>query len=621
MQTLHCVIAMTLIATAGCATRPFGADRVTTRKSYNQVEHNAINSGKPSAATKSLLHRYNLDELAATRADEAVRKLHPIAVSTGDRDLLFALAELSYAAGEQIRASLKAWDPRDAREFYLGSAVYAYLFLFSDGNTAKADAFDRRFRIACDLYNYGLGAALTDRRATNAVAKLQSEKRALPVGEIELQVDASHFPWPLEVADRFLVADQFQVRGLSVRNREAGLGAPLVAVSRVDESLRLRRAFPATVFLRLQGSLSDLSSNNVSGSLELYAGFDDDMVEVAGTKVPLERDLTTPAALVLSQSFAWKVEYLQFLKPGEAIKSQLIPSEPYAPGKIPLVFVHGTFSSPVWWAEMINTLRADPELRKRYQIWQFIYSSSKPVVVSAVELRDALAERINMIDPEGKDAALRQMVLVGHSQGGLLCKLAVTDTGDKLWTVFSDKRPEELDLTTNQLAMVQRYCFLEALPFVNRVIFISTPHRGSFMAKNFVRNLVRRLITAPSTMVQKSKELVVGVDESKLPPVLSTGKMPTSLDGMAPDNPFALALADIPPASFVTAHSIVAIDGDEEPPAGDDGVVAYTSAHVDYVESEFIVRSYHSCQDKPETIEEVRRILHLHLQSVPPAGN
>jgi pimeloyl-ACP methyl ester carboxylesterase len=616
-RMLNVAVLLLLIIAAGCATRPVGADRVTTRTAYEQVDQNAINSGKPSTATVSLLHRYNLDALAAKHADEAVRKLHELAVETGDRDLLFALAELSYVAGDQIRTSLKAWDPRDAREFYLGSAVYAYLYLFGDGNGAKPDAFDRRFRVGCDLYNYGLGWGLTERRGTNAIAELKDGLRRLPVGEIDLHLDATHFPWPLDVAEGFLIADQFVVRGLSVRNRDPGIGAPLIAVGHKTEELRLRRAFPATVFLRLHGSLAEISSGNSRGDLELYAGYDDTTIEVAGEKVPLENDLTAPAALMLNQSFAWKVERLQFLRPGEGLKSQLLASEPYRPGKIPLVFVHGTFSSPVWWAEMVNTLRADPEIRSHYQIWQFLYSSSKPVVVSAVELRDALTERLKKLDPEGKDPALRDMVLVGHSQGGLLCKLCVTDTGDKLWRVFSDKQPEELNLSTNQLAMVRRYCFFQALPFVKRVIFICTPHRGSFMAKRFVRNLVRRLISAPSSMVQKSKELFAGTDESKLPSILSSKKMPTSLDGMAPDNPFALALAEIPPAPGITAHSIIAIDGNEQPPDGDDGVVKYTSAHVDYAESEFIVRSFHSCQDKPETIEEVRRILHEHLDSLP----
>ena len=54
--------------------------------------------------------------------------------------------------------------------------------------------------------------------------------------------------------------------------------------------------------------------------------------------------------------------------------------------------------------------------------------------------------------------------------------------------------------------------------------------------------------------------------------------------------------------------------GNDQPPNGADGVVKYTSAHVDYAESEFIVRSGHSCQDNPLTIEEVRRILLENLE-------
>jgi hypothetical protein len=41
-------------------------------------------------------------------------------------------------------------------------------------------------------------------------------------------------------------------------------------------------------------------------------------------------------------------------------------------------------------------------------------------------------------------------------------------------------------------------------------------------------------------------------------------------------------------------------------------VVAYSSAHIDGVESELVVRSPHSVQGKPEAIAEVRRILRLH---------
>jgi hypothetical protein len=80
----------------------------------------------------SLLHRFDLDRLALQHPDEAVRQLHQKALATGERAILFALAELSYVAGVHVNRSLKAWDPRDARDYYLGSAVYAYLFLFGE---------------------------------------------------------------------------------------------------------------------------------------------------------------------------------------------------------------------------------------------------------------------------------------------------------------------------------------------------------------------------------------------------------------------------------------------------------------------------------------------------------
>jgi hypothetical protein len=91
------------------------------------------------------------------------------------------------------------------------------------------------------------------------------------------------------------------------------------------------------------------------------------------------------------------------------------------------------------------------------------------------------------------------------------------------------------------------------------------------------------------------------------------GRIPTSLDGMSPKNPGLLAMAEIPVVPEIKAHSIIPVCGQGDFRTGRDGVVSYQSAHVDNVESEFIVRSVHSCQNEPATIEEVRRILRQHL--------
>ena len=72
----------------------------------------------------------------------------------------------------------------------------------------------------------------------------------------------------------------------------------------------------------------------------------------------------------------------------------------------------------------------------------------------------------------------------------------------------------------------------------------------------------------------------------------------------------------MPLGNGIKGHSIIAINSNKKPPEGDDGVVEYKSAHVDYVESEFIVRSGHSSQSHPLVIVEIRRILLKHLKSI-----
>jgi hypothetical protein len=206
--------------------------------------------------------------------------------------------------------------------------------------------------------------------------------------------------------------------------------------------------------------------------------------------------------------------------------------------------------------------------------------------------------------------------VIGHSQGGLLTKLTATDTGDRiLAAMLKTNNLDSLKLTAEQQARLRRYTCFEALPFVKRVVFISTPHRGSYLAGNFARSLARKFITLPSKVVSASKELAGLTEKLDVPKDLRG--TPTSLDSMSPRNPVILALAEIPLAPGVKGHSIIAVTCQGDFHNGKDGLVAYKSAHVDYVESEFIVRGPHSCQGMPPTIEEVRRILHEHLSTLP----
>ena len=159
--------------------------------------------------------------------------------------------------------------------------------------------------------------------------------------------------------------------------------------------------------------------------------------------------------------------------------------------------------------------------------------------------------------------------------------------------------------------LLQRTMFFEPVPFVTRVVYIATPHGGSFRATGFVRRLVRRVVTVPSTL-GKSVAEIIEQNPGRLAREIDD-ELPTSVDNMRPGHRFLRALSACAPAPGVTAHSIIAARGTGTRLDGSDGVVTYRSAHLEGVASEKVVRWGHSVQSHPETILEVRRILREHL--------
>jgi pimeloyl-ACP methyl ester carboxylesterase len=594
-----------LLALAGCTT-PIGADKVSPQTAYQNLNQNALNSSRCSADTLRVLYRYDLDRAFARNPDATLIKLQEIACTDDRRDLLYALSELNYRNADRERRSVKPGVAGRARDSYFASAIYAYLYLVGTGSGGAPNPFDLRFRTAGDLYNRGLALGLLTN--TNALVEMKSGPRQTPPGVVAVQFTQPGFPWNLDLIKEFYSADEFVVRGLSTRNRDSGLGAPLIAVSKKVGKYQEQLHAPATVFLRVSGDVRDWSAGRLTARLELYSAFDATQVEVNGRTVPLQNDTTAPIALGLNNNAVWQLGLAQFFSADLQDKTGIRRIEPYTPGQIPVVFVHGTASSPVWWAEMWNTLNADPVLRKRYQFWMFNYASGNPITYTAGILRQDLLDEIKTMDPDGKDPALQHMVIIGHSQGGLLAKLTATDTGDQLWQLISKTNIDDLNVDPKTRELLRNNFFFKALPCVSRVIFIATPHRGSYQNTLFVQKLLTRFMKFNSELVDASASLLKLKDTIQLPASVRNG-VPSSLTGMATDNPFMLTLADIPVAPGIKCNSIIAIQGNDQPPKGADGVVKYTSAHVDYAESEFIVRSGHSCQGNPLTIEEVRRIL------------
>ncbi|MGZ3300052.1 MAG: alpha/beta fold hydrolase [Isosphaeraceae bacterium] len=290
----------------------------------------------------------------------------------------------------------------------------------------------------------------------------------------------------------------------------------------------------------------------------------------------------------------------------------LSPVRPYVRGKIPVVLIHGLWSSPRSWASMIEGLQADPILRENYQFWTFGYPTGEPVLYSASVLRRALLQARERYDPDGSDPAFDRMVLIGHSLGGLLAKLMAQDSRSRLWETVSARPADRLDGPAEARELLRRAFLFKPLPGVRRIIFIATPHRGSRLDRGAIHALGSRLIRHVDPL-QRAYETVLASNGPDFFLDAFREGLPTSVDQLTWEHPRLLALGDLGIDPAVEYHSIIADHRDPPRDGGTDGVVPYASAHLDGAASELLVHGGHLCQDHPLVIRECRRILTEHL--------
>jgi pimeloyl-ACP methyl ester carboxylesterase len=606
-------IALALIAlfASGCAT-PVGVSRLNEQAAHRKLNANVLSAGKPSAHSTQILERSKLGQRYKKEPQAVLAELNSGLGKPDEHDRLFALSELSFAHAESSHN----------QSYFLASAAYAYAFLFPADPADAPGPYDPRLRLAVDLYNRGiaLGLATKDGKEVD----LSERHLSLPFGSLSLTADSAGFNYAGNHLTKFVSLADLKVRGLRNVYRKAGIGAALSArVERAPNDTGSRwipptAKVPITAFVRFDDPRRAMSDGRLHGTVELYDEDRTTVVHVGSYSVPLESDLSAAIAYRLEGSPVWDFEIAGFrrgdfssLGVGNYGDSSggLFVLHPYHPNMIPVVLVHGTASSPARWAEMANELLGDPAIGSRYQIWGFIYNSGNPIALSAVRLRESLQAFRKDIDPEGKDPALDQMVVIGHSQGGLLTKMTVVDSGTRFWDNFSKVPFDEADLKPETRDLLTRALFVEPLPFVKRVIFIATPHRGSFLASNPIAKFANKFINLPGGLAKAAVEVAKFRQPSLLGAPLT---IPTALDNMNASNPFLKTLASLPIAAGVHVNSIIAVKGTGPIADGNDGVVEYKSAHIDGVESERVVNSGHSTQGTPETIEEVRRILYEH---------
>lgn len=616
---LLCVLmAALLVLLAGCA--GVTIKQVPISQRYDALDRSAINSDRPSELTLAFLKQRDLDEQWKNDPDGLIAALDAKYQVDPGPGTLFALIELTH-----LQAKRYAAQPEQAAALDLSCAVYSYLFLF-DPKAAPDMGYQRpNARLAAKFHNRSLSRYLLYARLAG-IRFSPGQTLALAAGSLELKDREYGLPFAPEELSSYYLAYEYAVSGLDVTYAVPGLGVPLILVREAGTAAdarpedrflsRLRQVLAGTLFLRIETEPGPGRGGRrvYRSRLELYDPMRVSTVSVDGMTVPLETDTSTPLAWMAAHSPP--PQGIKGLMDPQALKSTqgLYMLQPYQKDKIPVVFVHGLISSPMTWLPMVNGLMGDPKLRERYQFWYFSYPTGNPVLYSSMLLRQALLSAKAAFDPDGTNPAFNNMLIVGHSMGGLLTKSMVQDSEDRLWDVITKTPLNQLSLPPDVKELVERMLFYKPLPFVTEAVFISTPHRGSEMALGTIGKIGKALVTLPFTLVKASATLFTSLGRHGV--TLPIAGAPTGIDGLSPKNPLLTLTASMPVA--VPYHSIIGNEDKAGVAGGTDGVVPYWSSHLDAAQSELIVKSGHGAHEHPLAIREVRRIMleHLHGSDV-----
>lgn len=454
------------------------------------------------------------------------------------------------------------------------------------------------------------GALTLYNQATGKLVERLEESGNLPWGRTVALGHGSALRGKLEPGNvatnrRFVNVGSLEFKGryATVQARREGLGAPLVAISPSNpefrhnqEAQQLHKAL--TAILRFD----DMDS----ATLELHDPLEVENIVIAGRRPVLAADFSAPISILMSTARPDKLGLVRLLTPQKySDTARLTRLQDYDAKRTPVLFVHGLNSTPATWTLMYHNLMQDPKIRENYQFWVFSYPSGYPYPYSASLLRKEL-DTADKLFPNKKD-----MVIVGHSMGGMISRLMVTDAEDKIWRNMFGKSPAETPIIGQSRDILEDSVVFNHRDEINTAIFIAAPHRGSEISNNFFGRTFSRLVRLPTfiTDTRNAFASVLTLDEASL----QLDRAPNSIDTLSPNNRFVREVNKLPIAPGITYHSIMGDRGKGNTPDSSDGVVPYWSSHLAGQKSEKIVPSGHGAHENPEGIKEVERILKSRL--------
>ena len=569
------------------------------------------------------LRRFDLvTALEESDEQEFIDTVDAVANQRQSEEDIYALAELAFIAGNKAQHK---GDSAAAFDLYGISVANAYLYLVDEKFDLQRNPYDPRFRQACDLYNGSLEAVM--RLAQQDGPLTPGTRRAIETSSQSIQMSiVSKGSWRADQIASVEFASDYQTKGLKNQIQRFGLGVPLILVYRPDlnrpedQFYAPGMSVAATAFFRVmpEGGIRDGRARHKC-VIELHDPLLTSDVQLEDTRlVPLESDLSTPLAYSLSDPLFQDndIGTRGLINPRDSQSVQgLYMLEPYDPHKVPVLMVHGLWSSLITWMEMFNDLRGDTNIRDHYQFWFYLYPTGQPFWDTSAQLRQDLAHARQVLDPDRRAVALNVMVLVGHSMGGLVSKMQTLQSRDDYWNLISEKPLDQLQIPNELRQQLKETWYFEPNPSISRVVTIASPHRGSDFSNGTTQWLARKLIRLPEAMAENTQRFFAQNADLRRSPLL---RINNSIGSLSPDSPVFSTMLQSPHLPKVKFHNVVGVVPEDnvlgKVIARGDGIVKYESAHLDSVASEVVVPEDHiKIHLHPRAILEVQRVLLEHL--------
>ncbi|HZC34211.1 MAG TPA: alpha/beta fold hydrolase, partial [Chthoniobacterales bacterium] len=414
-------------------------------------------------------------------------------------------------------------------------------------------------------------------------------------------------------------AERLRIRGLRQRYIRSGLGARLVCQQEPDPVSALSRyTVPEKQDVARSAVFKAVSPAEDRIEILLVDPSKTERIELDGRVWPVGGDFSAPFAAMGSRTrFIFQRWQGLFRIEHYANQQGIFFLEPYDPEKIPVLMVHGILSSPLMWRDLTNRIMGDSLLQKKYQVWHYTYATGYPILTSAHMLREHL-DGVNIALQRAGLPPHKPIVLIGHSMGGLLAKMMVSDSHDLVWDQFFQVPPDQLNLMPADRKWVENVMFFQPRHDISRVIFMASPFKGSKAADMILFRFSSRLVRFPADLQEyhyrvfkMNRSYMVNSKENRL----IAERLPSSIDLLSPESPDTIALGQLKVDPSIPFHLIIGVRHGSNKLRSSDGIVAYSSSYLEGAESELDVQTGHTVTHSPKTEEEVLRVLKLNLAS------